>query len=68
MMCVCHYYSLNSLNLIKKSVNEWCRIKRDTLISGAESRDRVHQNLTNQRYYVDELSFSKLGLMIIYGD
>ena len=66
--CVCHCYSLNSLNLIKRSVNEWCRIKREKLTSGAESQDRVHQNSTNQRYYVDELSFSKLALMIIYGD
>ena len=66
--CVCHCYSLNSLNLIKRSVNEWCGIKREKLTSGAESQDRVHQNSTNQRYYVDKLSFSKLALMIIYGD
>ena len=38
MMCVSltHYYSLNSLNLIKRSVNEWCPIKREKIISGAE--------------------------------
>ena len=41
---------------------------REKLISGAESQDRVHQNSTNQRYYVDVLSFSKLALVIIYGD
>ena len=62
MKCVRHYYSLNSLNLIKRSVYQWCRIKREKLMSGAETPDRVHQNSTNQRYYVDELPFSKLLL------
>ena len=42
-------------------------MNREKLMSGAKSQDQVHQNLTNQRYYVDELSFSKLALTIIYG-
>ena len=30
------------------TINEWYRIMREELISGAESRERVHQNSTNQ--------------------